>query len=85
MCRRRGALLHRVESADMRLLTPLEDLALYQWHTRTAKDYFCKTCGILPFRCPRSAPESWMINVRCLDGVNLDSIPTQRVRGSELS
>jgi hypothetical protein len=84
MCRRRGGLLHRVADADMRVLTPLDDLTLYQWHTRNAKDYFCPTCGIQPFRRPRNAPEQWSVNVRCLDGVDLSAIPVQHLQGSRL-
>jgi hypothetical protein len=84
LCRKRGALNHRVEDAALRILTPLQDLTLYQWHTKTAKDYFCPTCGILPFRRPRTAPEVWTINIRCLEGVDLDSIPINRVYGSKL-
>ena len=84
MCRRRGGLLHRVEDSDLRLLTPLDDLTLYQWHTRTAKDYFCPTCGIQPFRRPRTAPEQWSINVRCLDDVDLSAIPVRYLQSSRL-
>jgi hypothetical protein len=84
MCRRRGGLLHRVDDADMRVLTPLDDLTLYQWHTRTAKDYFCPTCGIQPFRRPRTAPEQWSVNVRCLDGVDLSAIPVKHMQSSRL-
>ena len=95
ICRRRGALIHRVEADAFRLLTPLDDLVLYRWHTRTAEDYFCRTCGILPFRRPRhrtpdeiargvAAFSGWAINVRCLDDVDLDAIPVRRIRGSEL-
>ena len=46
ICRKRGALIHRVEEHRLRLLTPLDDLTLYRWHTRTAEDYFCPTCGL---------------------------------------
>ena len=95
ICRRRGALIHRVEADRLRLLTPLEDLTLYQWHTSTAEDYFCPACGILPFRRPRhrtpketaqGVPEfsGWSINVRCLEGVDLNAIPVKRVCGSKL-
>ena len=95
ICRKRGALNHRVEESQLRLLTPLSDLTLYQWHTRTAEDYFCPTCGILPFRRPRhrtpeeiaagmSAFSGWAINVRCLEDVDLDAIPVKRVFGSKL-
>ena len=95
VCRKRGALIHRVEQDRFRLLTPIEDLTLYQWHTRTAEDYFCPKCGILSFRRPRVRTteetaqgmppfSGWAVNVRCLDGVDLDLIPVRRVHGSRL-
>jgi hypothetical protein len=84
LCRKRGALNHRVGDSDIRIETPLENLTLYQWHTKTAKDYFCPTCGIQPFRRPRTAPDTWAVNVRCLDDVDLDTIPRKRVYGSKL-
>jgi len=95
ICRKRGALIHRVAEDELRLLTPLADLTLYQWHTRTAEDYFCPTCGILPFRRPRHrtpaesasgtpAFSGWSVNVRCLEDVDLDAIPVKRVYGSRL-
>jgi hypothetical protein len=95
ICRRRGALIHRVPEEALRILTPLDALTLYQWHTHTARDYFCPTCGILPFRRPRArttveqkqgmpAFTGWGVNVRCLDGVDLDNVPVRRVFGSRL-
>lgn len=84
ICRRRGALSHRVEEADIRIFNPLEDLFQYKWHSMRATDYFCPTCGILPFRHPRDKPEVWAVNVRCLEGVDLDSIPVERIYGSKL-
>ena len=84
ICRKRGTLTHRVDNSAFRLLTPLGELSLYEWHTKTAKDYFCPTCGVLPFRRPRTAPHLWGINVRCLDGVDLSTIPVQDVHGSRL-
>jgi hypothetical protein len=95
VCRRRGALNHRVSKHQLRLLTPWQDLTLYQWGSRTAQDYFCPTCGILPFRRP-SAPtprerrdgvepfDGWAINVRCLDGVDLDALPVREIHGSRI-
>jgi len=56
ICYQRGALNFRVEESQFQLLTPLSDLALYEWGTGTAKDYFCKTCGILPFRRTKGLP-----------------------------
>jgi hypothetical protein len=85
ICRRRGALNFRVSETDFRLLTPLDELSVYEWNTKLAKDYFCPVCGILPFRRPRTEPDKWTINVRCLEDIDLESIPVQPVQGSKLS
>ena len=86
ICRRRGALIHRVEEQHFRLHTPIEDLTRYTFNTHTARDYFCSACGILPFRRPRMAPAGiWGVNVRCLEDVDLNAIPIRRVFGSKLS
>jgi len=95
ICVRRGALNHRVPKDALRLSTPWTDLTAYQWGSRTACDYFCPTCGILPFRRPGDPTASeraagavpfdgWAVNVRCLDGVDIDAIPVRRIHGSRL-
>jgi hypothetical protein len=84
LCRKRGALNHRVEDSCFRLLTPFEELSVYQWHTRTATDYFCPACGIHPFRRPRTAPQLWAVNVRCLEGVDLPALAVVQIHGSRL-
>lgn len=95
ICRRRGALIHRVEDAALKILSSLDGLTLYEWGRRTAKDYFCPVCGILPFRRPGQPTPAevsegvheflgWAVNVRCLEGVDLDSLPVRQILGSRL-
>jgi hypothetical protein len=95
VCSKRGALNFRVPKESLRLLTPWEGLSLYQWGSRTAKDYFCRTCGILPFRRPsdptpqelREGVESfdgWAVNVRCLEGIDLSTLPVKQIYGSRI-
>jgi hypothetical protein len=84
MCRRRGALLHRVNNDRLHLLTPESGLSEYRWHTKTAIDYFCSICGIQPFRRPRTAPSQWSVNIRCLEGIDLDAIPVVLTHGRQL-
>jgi hypothetical protein len=84
ICRKRGALIHRVAPDSFRLLTPIEELSLYEWHTKVAKDWFCPDCGILPFRRPRTSEDIIGINVRCLDGVDFSAIPVKQIYGSRL-
>ena len=83
ICTKRGALNIRVNAQDFRLLSKLEDLTLYQYHTMTAKNYFCPVCGIMPFRCPRTAPDVWTVNARCLDGVDLEALEIEKIYGSQ--
>jgi hypothetical protein len=64
ICRRRGALIHRVEEKCFRLLTPIEELSLYQWHTKTAKDrLFLPYLRNLVF--PSSAYSSRSVGYQC--------------------
>jgi hypothetical protein len=95
VCLRRGALNHRVARDRLRLLVPWTHLTLYQWGSKTAKDYFCPVCGILPFRRPSDPTpqelregvepfDGWAVNVRCLEGLNLDTIPVRKIHGSRI-
>ena len=45
-----------------------EHLVLYQWNTKIAKHYFCRTCGIYTHHQRRSDPSEYGVNVGCLDG-----------------
>ncbi len=95
VCHRRGALIHRVEMNKLRLQVPWGAMTIYQWGSRTAKDYFCPKCGILPFRRPSDpTPQEllegvepfngWGVNVRCLEGIDLSSIPIKEIFGSRI-
>ena len=95
ICRRRGALSFRVSKESLRLLSPWEDLSLYQWGSHTAKDYFCSVCGILPFRRPSDPTQQelkegvlpfdgWAVNVRCLAGIDVEALPIKKISGSRI-
>jgi hypothetical protein len=57
-----------------RLLQGEEALVGYAFGTRTARHLFCGTCGIKSFYVPRSHPEGYSVNVRCLEGIELDRV-----------
>ena len=84
LCTRRGAVMTRVPAEHFKLLSGEENLGLYQFHTKTAKHYFCKTCGIYPFHRPRTAPQMYGINVGCLEGVDPLSLPAKVNDGKSL-
>jgi len=77
------------------MLTPIDAMAVYRWGSMTGEDYFCGNCGIMPFRRPGALTASeraagypefdgWAINARCLEDVDLDSLPRLRIEGSKL-
>ena len=67
MCSR-VAFLHLIVSrAKFRLLRGDEYLTRYTFNTGTAKHLFCAVCGVKSFYVPRSHPEGYSVNARCLD------------------
>lgn len=81
VCTKKGFLHHIVEPTQFELLAGREALSTYQFNTRTAQHHFCETCGIHSFYIPRSDPDKIDVNVRCLEGVDLASIPIARFDG----
>jgi hypothetical protein len=67
ICSKSGFLHLIVPRSRFRLLQGSADLTTYTFNTGVAKHLFCKTCGIKPFYVPRSNPDGYSVNVRCLD------------------
>ncbi len=67
ICRRTGYLHLIVPKSRFRLLQGEDSLATYTFNTGTAKHLFCKVCGIKSFYVPRSHPDGFSVNARCLD------------------
>ena len=67
MCRRSGYLHLIVEAGDFRLVSGADALTEYRFNTGTARHLFCSFCGVKSFYVPRSHPDGWSVNVRCLD------------------
>lgn len=70
LCRRKGAVVATVPLADLRIVRGADQLTLYQFHTHTAKHYFCAVCGIYTHHQRRSNPDEYGLNVGCLQDVN---------------
>lgn len=69
-CRMRGAIAVSAAAADIELVAGEGNLTLYQFNSRTAKHYFCRTCGIYTHHQRRSNPNQYGINVACIEGVS---------------
>lgn len=65
---RKAAYLHLIVPKDrFRLLNGAQDLVDYQFHTGVAHHLFCRQCGIKSYYVPRSHPESFSVNLNCVE------------------
>ena len=56
-----------VPRARFRLLRGAQALSEYRFNTGTAQHLFCSRCGVKSFYVPRSNPDGYSVNLRCLD------------------
>lgn len=63
-----------VTQDEFHLQTDWKAIGLYQFNSKTARHYFCKRCGIKSFYVPRSHPDGYSVNVRCLDRETLGTV-----------
>ena len=68
MCARSGYLHLIVPKERFKLLSGAEVLTAYTFNTGTARHLFCSLCGVKSFYVPRSHPDGFSVNARCLDG-----------------
>ncbi len=71
ICLKKGFLHLIVPSEKFTLLQGAEVLTTYTFNTGVAQHTFCRICGIHSFYTPRSHPDGFSVNLRCLDGENV--------------
>jgi hypothetical protein len=83
ICQRKGSLLWFVPRSALRLLTPEGDAATYLFNEHVIKHRFCPTCGIHVYgEAPAPSGEAMAaINIRCIDEIDLESIPVSHFDG----
>ena len=81
ICAKTGYLHLIVPKHHFRLLQGDDVLTTYEFNTRTAKHLFCKLCGIKSFYVPRSHPDGYSVNARCLDPGTVKSIHVRNFDG----
>lgn len=82
-CRRLGSLLAFAPEESFTLLKGENAMTDYTFNKHAIHHLFCTTCGIQSF-ARGTAPDGRKmaaINVRCLDDVDIDALPVQKVDG----
>jgi hypothetical protein len=74
ICAKSGFLHLIVPKARFKLTSGDVSLTNYQFNTRTAQHLFCSVCGVKSFYVPRSHPNGYSVNARCLDDVGIEDL-----------
>ena len=77
ICRMTGFLHLIVPRSRFRLLRGAQELVEYRFNTGTARHLFCGRCGIKSFYVPRSNPDGYSVNVRCLDQATVEHVEVE--------
>ena len=81
ICAKSGFLHLIVPASRFTLLTGAESLLSYRFNTGTADHRFCRICGIKSFYVPRSHPDGYSVNARCLDAGTVESMTVIPIDG----
>jgi len=66
-----------VPRSRFRLLRGADELTEYTFNTRTARHLFCRHCGVKSFYVPRSNPDAYSVNVRCLEPAGIEHVEVE--------
>ena len=83
ICQRKGSLLWFVPRQQFTLSTPDANAATYLFNKHLIRHRFCRNCGIHPYAEGLDPKGNAMaaINVRCLEGIDLDAVPVTHYDG----
>jgi hypothetical protein len=77
ICRMSGYQHLIVPRARFRLLKGAESLTEYRFNTGVARHLFCRHCGVKSFYVPRSNPDGYSVNVRCLEPATIEALEVE--------
>lgn len=85
-CSKKGFILAFIPADQFTLFSGEDNLTLYEFNKKMIQHLFCKTCGVESFargKGQEGTPTA-MINVRCLDNIDLNLLQISEFNGSDL-
>ncbi|MGQ0620940.1 MAG: GFA family protein [Panacagrimonas sp.] len=70
-----------VPARDFKLLTDPSMLSTYTFNTGIARHLFCRICGVKSYYVPRSNPDGYSINLRCVVPGSFESVEVEDFDG----
>ncbi len=83
ICQRKGTILIFIPTDNFQLLSGRDNLTDYQFGSKSIHHYFCSTCGVTSFAEGQTPDGKKMIaiNLRCIEGIDLEKVSTQAIDG----
>lgn len=82
-CGKKGSLLSFIPASQFRLKTDESELTEYKFNKMVISHLFCPVCGVQSYGRGRGndGKDTVAINVRCLDGVEVEELPRHKYDG----
>ena len=77
ICKRKNAKMNLLPKESIKITQGEENLGIYQFGTKIAKHFFCKTCGIYTHHQRKSDPNGIGVNLGCLDELDSFTIDSE--------
>src|SRR5918994_1538768 len=86
ICSRKGALLWAVPRDKLRLTGSGNDMGTYVFNKHAIEHRFCRICGIHTFAedAASAGEPSAYVNIRCLEEIDLASVPVIDIDGRSM-
>ena len=87
ICHKRGLLLAFADADAFRLQQGEDALASYRFNTGRIDHLHCRTCGVESFarsKRPSDGAPVVALNLRCLDGFDIEAVPIRKFDGASL-
>eukprot|EP00736_Rhodelphis_marinus_P006725 Rmarinus@m.27487 len=81
ICNMKSNLHFVVPKTDFSIVKGQDLLTTYTFNTHQAKHMFCRVCGVQAFYIPRSNPDGYGINPRCVDPGTIETTESQTFDG----
>lgn len=82
ICGRAGSLMLSVSPGQFKLEAGADAQTDYQFGAKTMHHPFCSTCGVRSFgRYMAEGQEKIIVNLRCLEGLDVDALDVQKFDG----
>ena len=79
MCKRKGTMYTIIKKNNLKILKGETKIKTYQFNTKVAKHHFCSECGTHTHNLRRSDPNTYGINMGCIDEIKPNELFTFKI------